>query len=313
MYKKMIQCALIVLMLLSLTLPALGAIGEYEIKQIVEPYRYSDEGVLVYGPYTYKNAPYYLVDFYPTDDESLTTGVLIIDAETEKIVTNKEIADKIIITYCIAYFVSSQSISNLEITSKYYGDNIEFMKEDIKIAEESAKLMNQQSNFSSIIETSRKVENSNSALKENVDQQIAISKKIYAGDHSYENSIELKTLTENYISLLEEYLDLRVEYRVQSVYYYDLGKQMGFNSNRYEWEGSRDRYLAGIDADTKIIEDELKIEKEIKAIDDEYISFMSNSIDPRLTDTGAETPGFTLLISVFVLLIVGFFIKKQKK
>jgi len=313
MYKKLIQCTFVVLVLLLLTLPTLGAIGEDQIKQIAEPYRYSDEGVLVYGPYTYKNEPYYLVDFYPENDENLTTGVLIIDAETEKIVSNKEITDKIIIAHRIAYFVSSQSISNLEITSKYYGNYIEFIKEDIKITEESAKLMNQQSNFSSIIEANRKVENSSSALKENIDQQIIISKKIYAGERSYENAIELKTLNEKYISLLEECLDLRVEYRAQSVRYYDLGNQMGYNSNRYEWESGREQYLAGIDANTKIIEDELKMVKDDKAVDDGYINFTSNSIDSRLTGAAAKTPGFSLLVSVFALLIVGIFIKKQKK
>jgi hypothetical protein len=296
-------------------LPALGIIGEEQTKQIAAPYKYSNENMTVYGQYTYKNVPYYLVEFSPADNESLITGVLVIDAGTGKIVTDKEIADKIITAHIIIYTLSSQYISSLENTSKYFKNYIEFVKVDIKTTEDAAETMKQQSNFSSIIETDKKIENSTLLLKENTDQKIIIAKKISAGDGSYESVAALKALDDKYISLLEDYLELRKEYRTQSIRYYDLGTQIGFNPDRYNWAAGKDRYLAGIDSDTKVIEDELKVEKENKVMIDGYISFASDSMDSRLpkTKTETETPGFTFLIAVSALLLISLLIEKRKK
>lgn len=308
--KKWIWGLALVVAVLFMIAPAYGLITKDNAKQIASGYQYSDELIEIYGPYTISNQPYYFADYYPREDDGQTTGALIIDAETGEIVKDTGIINKMIMMHSWFAPISSDRIDDLEMASAYYQICIEFMEEDIEITEESSEVMKQK-NYSKNIKVSRQIQNYSNDLKKNTDRKIIVCKKIVSGEYSYENALELKNLTEDYISLLEDYLIAREEYRVQSVLYYDMGNTVGYNSDRYSWEKSRENYLAGLDLDTEIIQEELDIEMQNKELKETYVAFTAESIPIRTADS--ETPGFGIAVAVSALLVAGMFMRNRRK
>lgn len=308
--KKWIWSLALVVVALFMIVPAYGLITEDNAKQIASDYQYSDELIEIYGPYTISNQPYYFADYYPRNNDSQTTGALIIDSNTGEIVKDTGITNKMIMMHSWFAPISSNWIDDLEMASAYYQICIEFMEEDIEITEESSEVMKQK-NYSEIIKVSRQIQNYSKDLKKNTDQKIIVCKKIVSDEYSYENALELKNLTEDYIDLLEDYLIAREEYRSQSVRYYDMGNTVGYNSDRYSWERSRENYLTNLDLDTEIIQEELDIEMQNKELKETYVAFATESIPTRTADS--EIPGFGIVVAISALLIVGMFMRNRRK
>ena len=287
------------------------AISQTDAEQIALKYRYDDENLKVYGPYTYELSSYYMADFYPINDGGLTNGVLIINAETGEFLKDRETAKKIALTYFIVKN-NDVYIDNHAGLAEVYSREEKTQRESIKTIENASELMKNQS-FGTMIETVKKTADAYANLNETITKINALENKIKNGNKSYENALEIRRLNDEYISLLEDLIETDDEYKAHLIRYYDeLGHTPGYNSDRYSWDNSKESHLKSYDAVINDRRDELKLEKENKDICDTYISFAVDPENQRISLEDEQVPGFGMLFAVCAVLIGGVLIKRRK-
>ena len=310
MRKQLVFGLLIVTVLLSMTMAACS-INQTNAEQIALKYKYADESLKIYGPYTYELNSYYVAEFYQVGDGDFTQGVLIINEETGELLRDKEIAKRI---FWVHFTVKNNNvlIGNHESLAEIYNREASVGQKNVQTIENASELMKNR-NFEKMIEIEKKSTDTYANLSETVSKIAVLEKKIEAGDRLYENAMEIKKLNDEYISLLEKLLGMDEEYKTQLAYYYDdIGHTPGYNSNRYSWDKSREEMFKTHDAVTENRRDELELEKENRKIGEEYISSAVESIDQRISETPDEqVPGFSLLFAICSMLIVGILIKRR--
>jgi len=312
---KRLLCGLCVsLLLLSFfAAPGLSAVGEEEINQVAESYKFEDETFEIYGPYTYAGHPYKLIRYSPAENE-MTTSVLVIDSETGEIITDTNLAEKIITVFVVSLIISPQYISGLEYDSGYFASYQNMMSENVKSVESTSIAMRSIS-YLGLISVCQKSSRICSDLKENTDARVVIAKKIDAGDKSYENAKQYLELEEKQISLMEELTVLLEEFEVQSIIYYDSVLASVSNSDRNAWERSKAAYIEDVDITMNQTVTALKTEKELFNLLEAYIVFSTEAMKERLpeeeTATKREIPGFGILIAVCAILAAGILIKRR--
>jgi len=300
------------LLILSLfSIPVFGAVSENEINKIAENHKFSNEFFEIYGPYTYLGHPYILIEYFPIGEEGMTTGPLVVDSKTGKVINDIETAKKIITAHAVAEINSPQLMNRLKNDSEYYAQQQSWMDTEVKTVEASSEVMKSEPKFAEIIEVNKKVRDMYQDLKENRDEALIFIREINAGNKSYENAKKYLELEEKHISKMEELVILRGEFRAQAVIYYDLGMTIGYNSNRYSWERGKEEYLLGIDMLTNAVKEDKKIEEEFLSALENYINFSTESMEMRLKEE-AEIPGFGILIAVCAILAAGIITKRRK-
>ena len=308
--KKLIIFGLLMIIALLVMTSSAYAISQTDAEQIALKYRYDDENLKVYGPYTYELSSYYMADFYPINDDGLTNGVLIINAETGEFLKDRETAKKIALTHFIVEN-NDVYIDNHAGLAEVYSREEKIQRESTKTIENASELMKNQS-FGTMIEAVKKTADAYASLNETITKIDALENKIKNGNKSYENALEIRRLNDEYISLLEGLVEMDDEYKAHLIRYYDeLGHTPGYNSDRYSWDNSKESHLKSHDAVINDRRNELELEKENKDICDSYISFAVDPENQRISDE--QVPGFGILLAVCAILIGGVLIQKRRK
>lgn len=294
--------------------PAACLISTDEAEQTALKYKEQNESKDIYGPYTYLNSPYYLVDYKPADDANYTNGVIIIDAETGKVVKDKEIVEKIALTHYIFFGgYSREWIESYEMDSAYYKTREGIMNENIKTIKESIKVMNNTTKLDNYLTITEVMKETYSDLSVCRDKQVDVAKKINAGEASYENAVIVVALKKEFITLTETFLENMKEYRKQVNVYYDLGNTMGYNSDRYSWENGRERELAHIDNLVEAMTEDYEYDKTYIETSVEYADYLVAVYDQKLKKYGdPETPGFGIFFAVAAILVGSVLIKRKE-
>jgi len=293
-----------------LTAPALGVITESEAVTTAEKYSKGSENIIVYGLYTYQNVPYYFIIFSPTYAEKMTSGCVVINAENGEI-ASKDVAEKIIIAECTEFAVGDTYMKFLENEIVYYKERDEILKTDIMTLKNMSGLVQETAKFEKIIETVQNVEKINLAVVENMEQTEATAKEFRAGNKSYEKAIEYQNAYNKYVSALDELVAIDDEYVNQAMVYYELENTINYDSSSFSWKIDKDEWLFRHQAEITTTKDILDHEKWYQTVYEGDVKYFTENI--RTTENKSLIPGFSFIVSVFVLLIVGLFIKKQKK
>lgn len=308
---RLLASAIVFMLLLT---PAVCLISTEEAEQTALKYEGPNEYTAVYGPYTYLNHSCYLADYTPVDNDSQTNDVIVIDAESGKVIENKEIAEKIILTHFIVVGVRSPKlITDLEEESALYKKLEGIMEENVKTTKDSITVMNNTTKLDDSLSATEMMKESYHDLSDNRDKMLEVVKKINAGDASYENADRVVALNKEFVTLAEAFLENMKVYREQINVYYDFGNTMGYNSDRYSWENARERELAYADSLAEYMTEEHDDDKAYIEDADGYTEYMIGVYDQKIEKYGdKETPGFGILFAVAAVLTGSVFMKRKK-
>jgi len=311
MVRKWIKWIITAAIILMMIVPSLGAITKSEAEQVVLPYVKTEETVKMAGPYTYENHAYYYAEI--TISKTLN-GVLIIDAESGNVVTDREIAKKI--SYTNAYFenVTPENLAAYNISKEIYvaaaascRQTAEMFKLEIPLykADDREKL-------GTIVQSYQEIAGLFDELANIYGQNSATQADIISGNTSYENAVKLtnqikementfRKLDGSYDKVMADtntYFDVLIngaaEYNLNATLYADL-KLVSSTTWTQEKEIIVTQQIALIE------EDKTNTEKRVET-------------DMQLMDARLNAaPGFGILLAVCAVLIGGILIQKRRK
>ena len=271
-----------VLIALILATPALGALNEYEAGAAATKYQHTGEIATAYGPYTYLNHPYYCVEF---DTNGSVTGVVIIDGISGEL-ADMETARKISYAHNLLREINADSINSL------VQDSTDFKNLAKEMKNLSDEIENNQLTTSPYLNSSTKqqmkdiskvvikMEMSMTKLATTLDNQIVLERATLNGNKSYENAVKIMNGYNETARNMDELIPILRE--AESIMEEDMGI-----------------------TELEVYNDELKrAEQDLQKSVDWDISSMESRAN--------EIPGFSLLISICSILIVGVLIKRRK-
>jgi hypothetical protein len=320
MTMKGIKLAVIAAIILMMITPSLGAITKAEAEEVALPYVRTDETLKIIGPYTYKNHSYYYAEI--TIINSLS-GVLIIDGETGKVVTDKEIAKKV--SYTRAYFENVTPI-DLEAFNRSKTVYTEVAANERKMAELYEDEMTRHNatdrkKLETIVNSYREAADVYDILANNMGQISATQTDIISGNASYENSMILTDQKKGWEDNLQKLGKALDKLRAGTNAYY--GGSTKNDSLDAAMKESKETFVTKPTAD---IEEENTNTKNRVELDMKLMAARLNMTSGAETSgieksgaeksgdekPGAETPGFGLLFAFCSILIVGVLIKRRK-
>ena len=317
---KGIKLAVITAIILMMITPSLGAITKSEAEQVALPYVRTDETLKIIGPYTYKNHSYYYAEITIIDSLS---GVLIIDGENGKVVTDKEIAEKVSYTRASFENVTSIELEAFKRSKTVYTDVAASNRQMAELFEDEMTRHNasDRKKLEAIVNSYREEADVHDILANNMEQISATQADIISGNASYENAMILTDQKKDWEDNLQKLGKALDKLRASTNAYY--GGPTKNDSLDAAMKESKEVFVTKTTAD---IEEEKTNTKNRVELDMKLMAARLNMTSgsetsgikksevekPKVEKPGAETPGFGLLFAVCSILIVGVLIKRRK-
>ena len=304
--KWVITTAIILMMIV----PSLGAITKSEAEQVVLPYIKTEETVKMVGPYTYENHAYYYAEI--TISGKLN-GVLIIDGESGKAVTDQEIARKISYTRAYLENVTPENLAAYNISKEAYvaaaascRQTAEAFKKEIPLyeAEDREKL-------GTVVQSYQEIASLFDELANLYGQNSATQADVISGNASYENAMILTNQIKDIESTLKKLEGAYDKVIADTNTYYDV---LINGAAKYKLNATLYADLKLVSNSNWVQEKEVIVTQQIALIDEDNTTTETRvETDMQMMDARLNaTPGFGLLLAVCSILIVGVLIKRRK-
>ena len=314
MTMKGIRWIVIASIILMIVTPALGAISKENAAEAVSSHVLSGETLEMYGPYTYKNHAYYYAEM--STDTSIT-GILIIDAETGKIVEDLEIAKKIIYTKTYLADATPENLAAYNVTRDWYTsaaavwrEKSEAYKKEIPLykAEERAK-------FETIVQSYQEAATLYEELSEIMKRAAETQADIIKGNASYENAVKFSNQMTEYENSLKKMGTLYDKIMAETNAYYDvlINGAATYKLNATQMSDYKLLSETAIrDEKDRMITQIIALIQEDNANTEERVNSEMEVMEVRLK-TGNSIPGFGILAAVGMVLAVGFLIRRKEE
>ena len=311
MVRKWIKWIITAAIILMMIVPSLGAITKSEAEQVVLPYVKTEETVKMAGPYTYENHAYYYAEI--TISKTLN-GVLIIDAESGNVVTDREIAKKI--SYTNAYFenVTPENLAAYNISKEIYvaaaascRQTAEMFKLEIPLykADDREKL-------GTIVQSYQEIAGLFDELANIYGQNSATQADIISGNASYENAVKLTNQIKEMENTLRKLDGSYDKVMADTNTYFDV---LINGAAEYNLNATLYADLKLVSSTTWTQEKEIIVTQQIALIEEDKTNTEKRvETDMQLMDARLNAaPGFGILLAVCAVLIGGILIQKRRK
>ena len=308
---KWITIAAIILMIAT---PAFGAISKEDASKSVSSYVLSGETSEIYGPYTYENHAYYYAEI--STDKSIT-GILIVDAESGKIIEDLEIAKKIIYTKTYLADATPENLAAYNATrdgfnnaSVAYREKSEAYKKEIPLykAEERAK-------FETIVQSYQEAATLYDGLSDIMKRAAETQADIIKGNASYENAVKFSNQMTEYENSLKKMGTIYDKIMGETNAYYGvlINGAATYKLNATEMSDYKLLSETAIKQEKdRMITQVITLIQEDNANTEERVNSEMEVMEVRLK-TRNSIPGFGILAAVGMVLVAGFLIRRKEK
>ena len=312
MTMKGIKWIVIAAIILMVATPAFGAISKEDASKSVSSYVLSGETSEIYGPYTYENHAYYYAEI---STEKSITGILIVDAESGKIIEDLEIAKKIVYTKTYLADATPENLAAYNVTRNWYTsaasvcrEKSEAYKKEIPLykAEERAK-------FETIVQSYQEAATLYDGLSDIMKRAAETQADVIKGNASYENAVKFSNQMTEYENSLKKMGTTYDKIMGETNAYYDvlINGAATYKLNATEMSDYKLLSETAIKQEKdRMITQVITLIQEDNANTEERVNSEMEVMEARLK-TRNSIPGFGILAAIGMVLAVGFLIRRK--